>query len=84
MVAIASSLCQLVTPCWIGASGLSVFLYFGPETFVPLASFVASVVGLLLMFWRYVVSRVRKSLRFLSRGGFAEKEVHHEPEHPSV
>jgi hypothetical protein len=29
--------------------------YIGPETILPLASFVAGVVGVLLVCWRYVV-----------------------------
>ena len=42
-------------------------LYIGPETILPLTSFVAAVVGILLMFWRWVVGIFRKSLRWCSR-----------------
>lgn len=37
-----------------------VLLYIGPETFVPLLSFLAAVGGVLLMFWRRIVAGIRK------------------------
>ena len=40
-----------------------VFLYIGPELILPIASFIASIVGVLLMFWRYIVRMVRKLFR---------------------
>ena len=42
-------------------------LYIGPETILPLASFLAALVGILLMFWRWVVGIFRKFLRWCSR-----------------
>ena len=39
-------------------------LYLGPETMLPLTSFLAAVVGVLLMFWRYVVGVVKRSFHF--------------------
>jgi len=35
-------------------------LYFGPETYVPLASVAAGAVGLLLTFWRRMVGFFRR------------------------
>lgn len=39
-----------------------VFLYIGPETMLPLASFVAGVIGVILVFWRVIVAGIRKLL----------------------
>lgn len=44
-----------------------VVLYFGPETFLPLATFIGSIVGVLMMFWRQVVAKTRRALRFVFR-----------------
>ena len=35
-------------------------LYFGPETYMPLASAVAAVVGVALTFWRRLVGFFRR------------------------
>lgn len=35
-------------------------LYFGPETYMPLASAIAAVVGVALTFWRRLVGFVRR------------------------
>jgi hypothetical protein len=35
-------------------------LYFGPETYMPLASAVAAVVGVALAFWRRLVGFFRR------------------------
>lgn len=35
-------------------------LYFGPELLTPVASVLAGLVGMLLMFWQRVVSGVRR------------------------
>ena len=42
-------------------------LYFGPETTLPLASAVAAAIGVLLIFWRYLVGLGRKVFRLLFR-----------------
>ena len=41
-----------------------VFLYIGPETFMPILSALAAIGGVLLMFWRNIMAVVRKSLSF--------------------
>jgi hypothetical protein len=41
-------------------------MYVGPETLMPLASALAAVVGVLLMFWRKTVAVCRASFRFVS------------------
>ena len=46
-----------------GGQYLPVFLYLGPETILPLASAVAAVVGVVLIFWRYMVSSAKKVVR---------------------
>ena len=42
-------------------------MYVGPETLMPLASALAAVVGVLLMFWRKTVGICRASYRLLIR-----------------
>lgn len=37
-------------------------LYFGPETYMPLASAFAAIAGILLMFWRRMVGGLRRIL----------------------
>jgi hypothetical protein len=34
-------------------------MYIGPETLMPLASALAAIVGILLMFWRRTVAIIR-------------------------
>lgn len=48
---------------WLGL----LILYIGPETILPLASFFAALVGILLMFWRWLVGIFRRFLRLCSR-----------------
>jgi len=43
------------------------FLYIGPETMLPLASALAAIGGVLLMFWQRVVALARKFWRFIVR-----------------
>lgn len=50
---------------WDSSLGPVVFLYLGPETILPVASFIAGIIGVLLMFWRYVVKFVRKTFKRL-------------------
>ena len=42
-------------------------LYLGPETAMPLASAIAAVIGVLVMFWRRVVASVRSAAGFVGR-----------------
>ena len=42
-------------------------LYIGPETMLPLASALAAIGGVLLMFWQRFVGLVRKLWRVLVR-----------------
>jgi hypothetical protein len=37
--------------------------YFGPETTLPIISALGAIVGVLLMFWNYVVGLVRRFFR---------------------
>jgi hypothetical protein len=40
-----------------------VLLYLGPETIMPIGSFLAAAVGILLIFWRQAMAMVRNSFR---------------------
>ena len=42
-------------------------MYVGPETLMPLASALAAVAGVLLMFWRKTVGVARGTYGFLKR-----------------
>ncbi len=42
-------------------------MYVGPETMMPLASAVAAVAGILMVFWRRTVAALRAGARFISR-----------------
>lgn len=42
-------------------------MYVGPETLMPVASALAAVVGILLMFWRRTVATFRASRRLIQR-----------------
>jgi len=40
-----------------------IVLYIGPETFMPVLSAIAAAAGVILMFWRNLVSMVKKLFR---------------------
>jgi hypothetical protein len=42
-------------------------MYVGPETLMPLASALAAVAGVALMFWRKTVAVCKASFRFVAR-----------------
>ena len=42
-------------------------MYIGPETLMPLASAVAAVVGVILMFWRRTIMLVRVGFQKVAR-----------------
>jgi hypothetical protein len=44
-----------------------IMLYIGPETMLPLASALAAIGGVLLMFWQRFVGLVRKLWRVIVR-----------------
>jgi hypothetical protein len=44
-----------------------VLLYIGPETMLPLASALAAIGGVLLIFWQRFVGWVRKCWRLIVR-----------------
>ena len=40
-------------------------LYFGPETILPVASFIAGIIGIIMMFGRFILRFIRKSFNRL-------------------
>lgn len=42
-------------------------MYIGPETLMPLASILAAITGVAMLFWRKTVTAARTSVEFLSR-----------------
>ena len=64
---------------WESVLGPTVFLYLGPETLMPVASALAAIVGVVLLFWRAVVGRIGKVFRSTGKTGSpdsASDEVH--------
>ena len=45
-------------------------MYIGPETLMPLATALAAITGVLLMFWRRVVGLVRTTLQYMGSKAF--------------
>ncbi len=41
--------------------------YMGPQTVLPLASAIAAIIGVILIFWRFLTGLVRKFFKFLFR-----------------
>jgi predicted membrane protein len=52
-----------------------VLLYLGPNTVMPLASLVAVLVGVILIFWRFALGLVRGAFRVLFRKDHAESPI---------
>lgn len=44
-------------------------MYVGPEVIMPLASALAAVAGVLMIFWRKVVGAVRAAWQFVTGRG---------------
>jgi hypothetical protein len=42
-------------------------MYIGPETLMPLASAIAAIAGVMMLFWRKTVGMARASAQFVSR-----------------
>jgi hypothetical protein len=42
-------------------------MYVGPETVLPVASTLAAVIGVILVFWRRVVGAARLAVRALAQ-----------------
>ena len=49
------------------AQSLVTFLYLGPETIMPLASILATVIGVILVFWRFIVGFIKRVVRKVLR-----------------
>ena len=42
-------------------------LYLGPDSIMPLASVIAAILGVILIFWRFILSSIKKGFRFIRR-----------------
>jgi hypothetical protein len=40
-------------------------MYLGPDSIMPLASAIAAIIGILLIFWRAILTRVKKFFRIV-------------------
>jgi len=57
-------------------SGLtSGLLYLGPETMMPLVSFLAAALGILLIFWRYIFRFIKRIFGIKEKPSAAEDEI---------
>jgi hypothetical protein len=50
-------------PIWAAQALTSGLFYLGPETIMPLASILATVLGFLLIFWRAIIRFIKRILR---------------------
>ena len=50
-----------------GHLGSLLVLYVGPDQILPLTSFLGALVGIILIFWRYVVGLAGRVRRFIFR-----------------
>lgn len=57
-----------------------VVLYLGPNTIMPLASILAGIGGLVLIFWQYIRRAVGGILRLIFRKRFAAETWDDNPE----
>ena len=48
---------------------LFTFLYLGPETIMPLASIIATILGAILIFWRFIFGSIKRFWRFIRHKG---------------
>jgi hypothetical protein len=44
-----------------------ILVYVGPETILPVASCLAAAIGVLLMFWRFVIRCITGCVRWVFR-----------------
>ena len=58
---------KLVSSTNVIQYGPIILLYIGPETMLPLASALAAIGGILLMFWQRIVGLIRKFWRLMIR-----------------
>jgi hypothetical protein len=77
-----SNLAHVAAALLPGASPTNpvVFLYFGPETILPIASFIGAAIGFILVFWRVISSTIRKVVRLVLRKGDMPHEITSEPD----
>jgi hypothetical protein len=57
-------------------SGLTTgLLYLGPETVMPLVSFLAAALGIILIFWRYILRFVKRILGIKEKPSATAEEI---------
>jgi hypothetical protein len=57
-------------------SGLtSGMLYLGPETMMPLVSFLAAALGIILIFWRYIFRFIKRIFGIKEKPSATEVEI---------
>lgn len=49
-------------------------MYIGPETIMPIASALAAIGGILMMFWNRTTAFMRSGVRFI-RGRFTRRDT---------
>jgi hypothetical protein len=50
-------------------------LYLGPETMMPLVSLLAALIGIILIFWRYIFSFIKKIFKIKGKPSATEQEI---------
>lgn len=52
----------MLLPGWVAGMFTKGLFYLGPETIMPLASILATILGFLLIFWRAIVRFIKRRI----------------------
>ena len=50
---------------WIFSALTTGILYLGPESAMPIATFLAVIIGFLLLFWRLILKAIKKPFSYI-------------------
>lgn len=64
----------------LGQLQAPILLYLGPETIVPLGSALAAIVGILLIFWRFIAGFIRNGFYKITGRTLNEPTVEENPQ----
>lgn len=53
---------------------ITLLAYIGPETMLPLASFFAAALGIILMFWKFIFRLIRRMFTAIFRLFFRKQK----------
>lgn len=50
---------------WVFSALTTGVLYLGPESAMPIATFLAVIIGFLLLFWRLMLKAIKKPFKYI-------------------